>query len=415
MKSTKKILSIAIATVMTAGFLAGCAAKTPQPVNKQEKKPTTITFWHGWSGAEEETLKTAIQNYKAKESHVTVETLQVPFDQLQEKLKLAIQAGNGPDLFIGPHDWTGVFAASNMLEGVSDHIADVKADYLESALTAGQFGGKQYGIPESLDGPVLIYNKDLVKEAPKNTDELLKIAKANTGDGKFGLVMDIGNFYFAHGFFAGFGNEVFKEVTAEKVTPGFDGKGTVDFLNFLSRIRNVEKVIPQEIDYNTMMALFKEGKAAFMINGPWSFGDLDKAGVKYGIADYPVVSATGKVSKPFMGVKMFFVPKGAKNVDEAADFAKFLTAKETAKLMNEKAGHVSANKKVDLSGDWKSSAVQNQAKNAVAMPNIPEMAAVWEFSGEMIAKVILGNTKAEDAAQEAQKLMVEKIKEIRGR
>jgi maltose-binding protein MalE len=416
MKSTKKILSIVLASVMSLGIITGCAKNTvTPPATPDEKKPVTVTFWHGWSGAEEETLMTAIENYKSVEPHVTIETLQVPFDQLQEKLKLAVQSGNGPDLFVGPHDWTGVFGASNLLEGLSDYIADVKGDYLESALDAGKFGGRQYGIPISLNGPVLIYNKDIVKEAPKTTDELLEVAKANTGDGKFGLVMDIGNFYFQHGFFTGFGNEVFKEVTEQRVTPGFDGQGTVDFLNFLNRIKNVDKVIPQEIDYNTMMALFTEGKSTFMINGPWSFGDLDKAGVNYGIVDYPSVTETGKVSKPFMGVTMFFVPKGAVNIDEATDFAKFFTAKETAKLMNEKAGQISANKNVDLSGDWKASAVQKQAENAVAMPNIPEMAAVWEFSGEMITKVISGNVAAEEAAAEAQSKMIEKIKEIRGR
>ena len=50
--------------------------------------------------------------------------------------------------------------------------------------------------------------------------------------------------------------------------------------------------MPRECDYQLMDTLFKEGKAAMIVNGPWSWSDYRKAGIDLGIA--PLSDAAGR-------------------------------------------------------------------------------------------------------------------------
>ncbi|KXZ40645.1 arabinogalactan oligomer / maltooligosaccharide transport system substrate-binding protein [Alkalithermobacter thermoalcaliphilus JW-YL-7 = DSM 7308] len=419
MKLLKKLSMILSVLLIFAGVLSGCSNQNEVNLEELEKEVSKeikgdIVFWHGWSGAEEETLKEVIKLFQDKYPEAKVNPVPVVFEQLQDKLKASMQAGEAPDLFLGPNDWVGVFATLNQIEPLDAYLADVKDNYIESGLEAGTYEGMLYALPESIESPVLIYNADLIKEAPKTTDELIKLAveHTNEAEGKYGFVMDISNFYFNKGFFAGFGANIF---TDENANIGFETEPTVKYLNFLNTLRNEKKVIPKEIDYNVMMSLFTEGKAAMMINGPWSFGDLDKSGINWRAANYPVISETNKEAEPFMGGKMLFLPKAAKNKEGAVEFMKFMTSPEISKIFAEKAGHVPANKNVDLGDNWKIKAIQDQVKFAKPIPSIPEMAQVWEPAQIMVDEVLSGKQTPQVAVENARNTIINKIKEMRGK
>lgn len=425
-RNIRKLLSILMILVMTAAVFVGCG-NTEKGNNsgsnqkstgevEENNEPVTISFWHGWTGAEEETLGEIIDKFQAENPNITVETLPTPFDKLNEKLRASLPTDQAPDLFLGPHDWAGTFAALGQVEEVTPYISDVKDNYLASALEAGKYQGKFYGIPDSVKTYVLIYNKDLVKNPPKTVAEMREIAKANTKDGQYGLIFDMGNFYFAHAYFAGYGGQIFKD---DKAAVGFENEGIIDSLKLFNEIKNEDKVTIKDFDYNVMMDLMQSGKTAMIINGPWCFGDFDNAvaegkGLKnWGAVKVPAVEE-GKAAKPFMGVDMLYIPKNAKNKEASAKFAKYMTSAEIQKLMNEKAGHVPSNTTVDLGDNWQSKIILEQAADAVAMPNIPEMGPVWKPAGEMYGKVLDGSSTPEDALKEAHDLIVNDIKEMHG-
>ncbi|OPJ55033.1 sugar ABC transporter substrate-binding protein [Alkalithermobacter paradoxus] len=419
MKKLKKLSILLSMLLVFVGVLSGCSKNEEVNLEELEKETSNeikgeIVFWHGWSGAEEETLKEAIAKFEDKYPEAKVTAVPVVFEQLQDKLKASMQAGESPDLFLGPNDWVGVFATLNQIEPLDTYLADVKNDYIPSGLEAGTFNGRLYALPESIESPVLIYNADLIKEAPKTTEELIKLAVENTNEaeGKYGFVMDISNFYFNKGFLAGYGATIFAD---ENASIGFENEATVNFLNFLNTLRNEKKVMPKEVDYNVMMTLFTEGKAAMIINGPWSFGDIDKSGINWRAANYPVISETNKEAQPFMGGKMLFLPKGAKNKEGSVEFMKFITSPEISKLFADKAGHVPANKNVDLGDNWKIKAIQEQVKFATPIPSIPEMAQVWDPAKVMVDEVLSGKSKPEAAVENARNTMIDKIKEMRGK
>lgn len=412
----KRLISVALLVTMFVVLLAGCSTSTSEIGKFNGEEEVTLRVWHGWTGQEEAALIEASKQFSAKYPAIKFDLLYTPFEGgYKDKLKASIQTGDGPDIFFGPHDWTGEFAVANMLQQIDDAVKSVKDEYIPSTYEAGAYAGKHYGYPLSMEAIVLIYNKDLVSQPPTTITEMVNIAKANTQGDKWGIVFDYnGIFYFTHPFFAGFGNEIFKYAKDGEATPNFDNEEFVAYLNFMNRLKNEEKVMPKQLDYGTAQALFMEGKAAFWVNGPWSFGDLEATGINWGAVTFPKNDITGKESKPFMGVKMAFMSKESKNKAAANEFAKFMASADIAKMFNEMVGTVPANNKVGSLDKWTDQLVQEQAKNAIAMPAIPEMGQVWTPVKDGIDSVLDSKGNPADVAKTVQATIEKDIREAKG-
>lgn len=410
MNSSKKIVTFSLAGVMALTIVGGTNMCVPK---KAEAATTTIQFWNGWTGAETTTLNKAIAKFEKAHKNIKVKSVPIPFDKLQPKLQTTLQSSTTKiDVFLGPHDWSGVFGTMkggvlqdlNKISILKSALKDEKA----SAVKAGKFKGKQIGFPESVECPVLIYNKDMVKKLPKTTDDLIKIAKQNTKGAKYGLVTDKTLYYYEREWFGALGGTEFKNDEGTKT--GYGDKAFVNFLTFVKKL-NDSKIMPRTCDMNTALALFNAKKAAFLIDGPWGFGDIDKSKMKghWGITNLP--SLNGKTSHPFMGVKMFYIPKAAKHQKEAAEFIKFMTSPAIQEMFNKAAGHIPANKKAKVS-NWQTTAVLKQAEEAEPMPLVPQMSAVWTPVGDAITSVMGGTSTPSAAAKLANKKINEAISKM---
>ena len=88
--------------------------------------------------------------------------------------------------------------------------------------------------------------------------------------GKYGVVWNTKDAYFNAPWVYGFGGYYVKP----DGTVGLTSDGTKAGFNFISGFRGK---IPAAVDYGVADTLFKEGKAAIIINGPWSVADYGKA------------------------------------------------------------------------------------------------------------------------------------------
>ena len=80
-----------------------------------------------------------------------------------------------------------------------------------------------------------------------------------------------------------------------------------------------EKVLRTSISGDNSIALFTEGKAAFLVSGPWALPDMQKAGFEYAIQPVPGFAGEDP-AQPFMGAQAFMVASGAKNAAFAQEF-----------------------------------------------------------------------------------------------
>ena len=253
---------------------------------------------------------------------------------------------------------------------------------------------------------MLLYNKDLVPEPPADTDALIAMAKDLKAQGITPLVFNQTEPFWLVPWLGGFGGAVFAE---DGVTPTLDTQAMVDTLKFLYDLKYTYEIIPPESDYDGADTLFKEGKAAMIINGDWSLGGYaDAFGDKLGVARIPMVSATGEWPKPYTAGVYFMIPaavEGAK-LDTVVDFINFATSANNQALMVAKLNRLPALKAalddplVSESPILKGSA--DQMVVGTPMPTVLEMRCNWDAMKPEMQAVLADSETPEEAAANMQ-------------
>ena len=388
---------------------APAAEPTKAPVAEPTKaeapaaEAVKITLWtkEGEADGGFQFVKALTDAYTKENPGVTFEVVNKEVEVLREDFQTASLAGNAPDLLWTVSDHAGPFTAADLIQPV-DGLFDM-SKYVPSVA----MNGKTWGVPISSGNHLmLIFNKDMVKTAPKDTDELIAMAKENTKDGKFGLVYNQTEPFWAAPWLGGFGGKVFAD---DGVTPTLDTPEMVATLKFLYDLKATDKVVPNESDYNGADSLFKEGKAAMIVNGDWSLGGYKEAlGDKMGVAPLPMVKATGKMPAPYTSGVYFMLPKdlsGAK-LEAVKGFVNFVTNEANELEMVKKLSRLPALKSV-LGNELitKDSILAGSAEAmsyGTPMPVVLEMRAIWDGWKPEMLSVLGGKKSPEDAAKAAQ-------------
>jgi len=170
----------------------------------------TLTVWsHFTDSAEVAWLKSQAAAY-TRQSGNAVTIVTVPLDQIPDKLIQAAPKGQGPDMIVTlPQDRLGQLAASGVIEPMDKYVT-TKTDLDKTAVSAMTYNGKLFGLPMFAEAVAVIYNKKLVPSMPTTWDAFIKAAQANTGNGKFGFLVDVSNAYANYGIFSAYGSYVFK-------------------------------------------------------------------------------------------------------------------------------------------------------------------------------------------------------------
>ena len=76
--------------------------------------------------------------------------------------------------------------------------------------------------------------------------------------------------------------------------------------------------MPTGSGYSEMEAAMAQGHVAMMINGPWSWVNLKRVGVDFGVARVP--SVAGSPASPFVGVKGLMINRATRQRELAVEF-----------------------------------------------------------------------------------------------
>lgn len=390
----KKAVVVVLALLMTAAMImAGGQGETAA------EGPVTITLWTKEGEADNALqwvydLAEEFNQINAKQQVEVVKPGDV--EALREDFQTASLAGTAPELLWTVNDHAGPFTAADLIQPV-DGLFDL-SKYVDSALAAVKLDGKTWGVPiNNGNHLMLLYNKDLVPQAPADTNELFRVAQQLTTGDRYGLVWNQTEPFWMVPWLGGFGGSVF---SADGVTPTLDTKAMRDTLQFLYDMKYKYKIIPKESDYNGADSLFKEGKAAMIINGDWSLGAYKEIfGDNLGVARIPKVSSTGKWPAPYTSGVFFMVPKevsGAK-LEVVKAFVGFVTNEENQVEMVRKLNRLPALKvaldEPVVKSDLFLEGSADQMVVGTPMPTVLEMRCNWDsMKPEMQA--VLSDTKS---------------------
>lgn len=371
----------------------------------------TITIWHGWQGDYYNAIEEVFAEY-ATANNVRINLLRVP--NVSDKVLTAVPSGQGPDIISWVNDQIGKNVLAQIIQPLDPFGIDeayLRANFTDVATEAMIYEGQVWGVPESLEALTFIYNRALISEdeLPATTDELIARAReTNTADSYLFVYNARNDAYFSAPWWQGSG------VTL--VTPeGTTGINTPEGVAAGELISEFSTIMPVEIDYGIADTLFKEGKAAIILNGPWSIADYLAAGIDVGLATIPVVSNSNIAGAPFVGVKMLMLANNAKQPEAAAALMQYYGSAEVQARLAEVNKQVPANAEAQaqVESDPIIAGFIAQAANGQPMPNTEFIDAMWDPISQTVESIWTGASTPAAAVEAGAALFDEKAQDLR--
>lgn len=350
----------------------------------------TIRLWHAYRGDEEAALLQLVEQWDG----ASVELLPLAYDAMANKLGAAIPLGEGPHLFIDSHERLGDYRRRQIVAPVGDALeAGAYPDAILGAVTAD---GEIWGVPLSSKCVALYVNTELADAPPATLEGFVDLAPT-LPPGVFALAYEARNPYAHAPILHAFGGRML----TEDGKYGFVGQQAEASLELVVDLLDAG-VIPREADGALVNNLFRSGKAAFAISGPWLAADLGNS-VPYRVVPLPMVAQTGTPMKPFVTVEAIMLsPFGAER-DDVRALAAHLASARAADLRQTKTRALAARNDVPPpEDDAMLRAFAAQTTVSVLTPSQAAMRSTWEPSRRAMRKVLSGEVDAATALEEAQ-------------
>jgi len=378
------------------GGTTGTGTGTPAPTSAAPALTGTLTMWVDETRID--SMKPVVEAFKEK-TGVEVDLVQKISGDIRTDFVSQVPTGEGPDVIIGAHDWTGEFVNNGVVAPVE--LGDKASGFATSAIQAFTYDGQLYGVPYAIENIALVRNNDLVSDTKATTfDELVDEGKA--AGKKYSVVIqqgDQGDAYHLYPLQTSFDAPIFKQDSTGSYTNelGLGGENGQKFAEYLAKLGK-EKVLTGSIDGDKAKNAFLKGETPYIVTGPWYTTEFTKAGLD--ISVLPVPSAGGSEAKPFVGVQGAFISAQSKNKLLANEFVvNYLTNEDVQTELYKSGGRLPAlTAAADKVDDEVLKGFLAAGATGAPMPSIPEMGAMWAFWGTTQVQIINGQAKDPAAA-----------------
>ncbi len=338
-----------------AATAAACGAPDAQTTAPASRSTTPVTLQYITEpGRVNSGVKDVVALWNAKGTPTKVELEGVP-GSFSEKV-LTVAAGGDPPAIIHTHPrdyhaWLNAGALLSLDDRLKKERQNVP-DLLPTALEYWNRDGKLWAVPYNLSVQNLYFNKELfAKQGLKTPDQherdgtwtwdtYLDLARRlTTGQGEnkvFGAVWRAANLDIQLGTIWPFGGDLWDKSMTRTV---LDSKEAVEAVQFIADLHSKYGISPTDDEWrqfesapsNTWGAAFSAGRAALEIQPNDSLAPhVVPAPFQKGNAPMPKGRAGRVVRGLAVGVHLM---KGAKNLDQAWEFANFHSDKEAEKIM----------------------------------------------------------------------------------
>ncbi|WP_019136848.1 sugar ABC transporter substrate-binding protein [Cellulomonas massiliensis] len=378
------------------GGATGTGTGTTAPTSAAPTLTGTLTMWVDETRID--SMKPIVEAFKEK-TGVEVDLVQKISGDIRTDFVSQVPTGEGPDVIIGAHDWTGEFVNNGVVAPIE--LGDKASGFATSAVQAFTYDGQLYGVPYAIENIALVRNNDIVSDTKATTfDELVDEGKA--AGTKYPVVIqqgDQGDAYHLYPLQTSFDAPIFKQDASGSYTNelGLGGENGEKFAQYLAKLGK-DKVLSGSIDGDKAKNAFLKGETPYIVTGPWYTTEFTKAGLD--ISVLPVPSAGGSEAKPFVGVQGAFISAQSKNKLLANEFVvNYLTTEEVQTELYKSGGRLPAlTAAADKVDDEVLKGFLAAGATGAPMPSIPEMGAMWAFWGTTQVQIINGQAKDPVAA-----------------
>lgn len=218
----RKMIAYFMICIMILSTLAGCGTDSkeeenvlPEPVSfegqmkswKQSAASDSLTCWYT-SDADKSWLETIAEDFK-QEYDVEVNLVYYDGVNFFDDMNQVNQAGEGPDVYLMGNDQLELAKTSGMAEENTWLDDAFWADnYPQVAKDAVTYQGRQYGYPVYFDTYCLVYDANLLENAPASIDDILTFLDEyeDTGSTKAVFRWDVADPYINSMFIGSYAN-----------------------------------------------------------------------------------------------------------------------------------------------------------------------------------------------------------------
>jgi len=319
----------------------------------------------------------------------------------------ANEAGNGPDVLVGAHDWIGQLVANGAIDPVllDQRVMD---QYAPSAIDAVSSGGVLYGVPYGMESNVLYCRTKAVGDATfESIEDAISAGQQAADDHAAELPLAVAidgsvGSYNLQALFTSAGGYIFGAGAKGELDPhdiGLDSPGALlAAQKFFELGEAGSGVLRTSITGENATSLLTSGKAACLISGPWALSEVrESLGEDFSVQPVPGFEGM-RPARPFLGVNAFYVASGADN----ATLAELFVAGTSEGSVNTEAGMstmfdesgllpaMDSVRRRAIAEDPLTSAFAKAAEVAEPMPALPEMDQVFTPSAQAYVSIVGG-------------------------
>jgi len=134
------------------------------------------------------------------------------------------------------------------------------------AIKSVEYHEQIIGIPYSINGVILLRNKDIIQQPSDSFEGLISEANQATAGEQIGAYLDR-SFFFGGGHLESIGGKLMDE----NGLPAFNDEKGIEWVNLLL---SFDQAGPTDFLTNTDIDLFRNGKVGWIIEGSWSLQEL---------------------------------------------------------------------------------------------------------------------------------------------
>lgn len=392
----RRLLRQSAAAALGASVLLGGA------VRAHGKRPPLVA-WFTVEGAK--AMRRLGEDFR-RETGVEV-VVETP-DDGPAKFQQAAAAGKGPDIYVYAHDRIGEWIAGGLIHAVTPNRV-LREDIDPLGWQGFSSRGRLWGYPLAVEAITLVYNKALVAKPPRSFDEVIALDEQLKPQGRRAILWDYTNTYFTWPLLAANGGYPFKlrdDGTADPHETGVNHPGAVRGAHLLDRLIR-EGRMPAGSGYPEMEAAMAQGRVAMMINGPWSWVNLQRVGMDFGVARIPAVGARAAV--PFVGVKGLMINRATRQRELAVEFIEHhLLSPGGLRLLNQAeplGAPASRAFFAELTAEQRAggriAAIMASARDGLPTPQNPEMGRFWAAMKTALTNLTEGRQTPQQALDTA--------------
>jgi arabinogalactan oligomer/maltooligosaccharide transport system substrate-binding protein len=340
--------------------------------------------------------KPVVASFEKEYPNVKVNLTQSPTGSSNAKTDVTKDPTKAADVFEAPNDQLGQLAsAGDVLQLTPDQVSLVKSQDNAIAVKGVTTKGNLYGYPFAEQAKILFYNKAKLSASDvKNFDTLtskgvLAMTITDTQNGaQYTMVPN----------FISNGVKLYGSDGSNLTGSTFNTKSGNEVMTWMAKLKSNTGVIDASTAAISDLA---SGKADAYFDGPWDSSSIEKAlGSNFAVAVYPSVNygSGTKQMQSFVGIETFAVNTNTKSQAASIALAEYMTSKSTQITVWKQQGQIpvntSAQKDSSVTSDAMAEATMKQANFSTLMPNLPEMANMWNLAGPLIVGAYNGTIPA---------------------